>query len=214
MTYAINEKLYENIKIICLNGFDNEAKPLQLMEKVWENFDFPMHCPEHHFLIPAVLLTVYRRLKNDDKEILGKDLIIAEERAKNILAGFCGWYGVCGAAVGSGIFLSLLTDTSPYSTEKWALANRLTSECLRDIAALGGPRCCKRTCFATLEATMKFMKNKMNLDLGEMPDIRCSYSENNLECRKESCPYYFRPIDSSPMIALGDMSNKNTKFHL
>ena len=190
MSYQLNKKLYEYIRNICLIGFDNGSTPLQLFQDAWENADFQMHCPEHHYLVPAVLLTVYRGLKNDDKALLENDLKIAEERAKNLLAGFCGWYGACGAAVGSGVFLSLLTDTSPYSTETWALANKLTSECLSDIAALGGPRCCKRVCFSTLITTAKFMKDNMNLDIGELPEIKCTYNERNSECKKESCPYY------------------------
>lgn len=149
-----------------------------------------MHCPEHHYLVPAVLLSVYRRIKKDNKALLEKDLITAKERAKNLLGGFCGWYGACGAAVGSGIFLSLLTDTSPYSTTTWGLVNQLTSQCLKDIAQIGGPRCCKRVCFTSVVSTTKFMKGHFGLDIGELPEIKCMYHERNAECKKDACPYY------------------------
>lgn len=190
MAYQINEKLYKDIMGICLEGFDSGASALELMQHAWASPDFPMHCPEHHFLVPAVLLTAYRRLKNDPKSRLEDDLATAEERAKNLLAGFCGWYGACGAAVGSGVFLSLLTDTSPYSTDTWALVIRLTSECLRDIAATGGPRCCKRVCLTTLKTTAAFMRDNMQLDIGELPQINCNYHQRNAECKKTACPYY------------------------
>ena len=190
MAYQVNEKIYDHISGICLAGFDSCAKPLELLHEAWEYPDFPMHCPEHHYLVPAVLLTVYRRLKTDDKALLKKDLMIAEERAKNLLAGFCGWYGACGAAVGSGIFLSLLTGTSPYSTQTWSLANLLTAECLKSIAAIGGPRCCKRVCFASITTTVDFMQENLNLNIGDLPGIQCSYHEYNAECKKGFCPYY------------------------
>ena len=188
--YQIKDEIMNSITNICLAGFDEKVSPLTLFEQVWENETFPMHCPEHHYLMPAVLLTVYRRLKNDDKALLEKTLKTAEERAHNVLPGFCGWYGACGAAVGSGIFLSLLTDTSPYSADTWGKVNLLTSECLRDIAQIGGPRCCKRVCFTALKTTAAFMKTHFSLDIGEFPDIRCTYHNRNAECRRTSCPYY------------------------
>ncbi len=192
MEYEPNEKIYADIKRICLKSFKRKSKPqpVALMQEIWESTDFPMHCPEHHYLIPAVLLTVYRRLKKDSREQLKEDLDRALERSRNVLAGFCGWYGSCGAAVGSGIFLSILTDTNPYSTDTWGTVNRITSECLAGIAALGGPRCCKRVCFATVGVVAGFMKENMRLDIGKLPAITCSFHEKNAECKRMLCPYH------------------------
>lgn len=149
-----------------------------------------MHCPEHHYLVPAVLLTTYCRLKNDGKAKLREELNLAGDRAKNLLAGFCGWYGACGAAVGSGMFLSVVTGTSPYSTDTWALVNRLSSDCLYNIAEIGGPRCCKRVCFTAVSTSITFMKQHFDLDLGQTTPIRCTYHQRNAECKKTACPYY------------------------
>ncbi len=190
MGYQLNEKLYKDITALCLEGYDSGKCAFELFEQAWKNVDFPMHCPEHHYLVPAVLLTVCRKLRNDEKTQLVRDLNIAEQRAKNLLAGFCGWYGACGAAVGSGVFLSLLTDTSPYSTDTWALVNRLTSNCLREISAMGGPRCCKRVCFATLKTTAVFLRKNLDLDIREPQSIKCGYHHRNTECKKTACPYY------------------------
>ena len=190
MAYEIKQQIYDNIINICMDGHDTKIQPIELMEKVWEDKDFPMHCPEHHFLVPAVLLTAYRRLRGDEQSVLERDLELAQERAKNLLAGFCGWYGACGAAVGSGVFLSLLTDTSPYSVKTWAQANMLTARCLEQIAQLGGPRCCKRVCYTSVLTTAQFMKEQFGLDIGSLPQPKCSYSQRNDECRKALCPYY------------------------
>lgn len=190
MARQINEELYQYITDTCLESYDAPSSPLQLLEKIWKNPDFPMHCPEHHYLVPAVLLTTYCRLKNDGKAKLREELNLAGDRAKNLLAGFCGWYGACGAAVGSGMFLSVVTGTSPYSTDTWALVNRLSSDCLYNIAEIGGPRCCKRVCFTAVSTSITFMKQHFDLDLGQTTPIRCTYHQRNAECKKTACPYY------------------------
>ncbi len=190
IAYRPNEKLYQQIKEICLAGYDSRTTSIQMLEQAWEHPDFPMHCPEHHFLVTAVLLAMYRALKQDAKAQLEIDLAAAEERSKNILPGFCGWYGACGAAIGSGIFFSILTDTNPYSTETWGLANLLTADSLREIAVIGGPRCCKRVCYTTVKATTEFMRHHLGLDSGKLESIHCRYHAQNAQCRKTACPYY------------------------
>lgn len=190
MAYIIKDEIYDEITQVCIDGYNSKASPLELMEKAWEIIGFPMHCPEHHYLVPAVLLAVYRRLKNDGIDTLEIELEIAKERAKNLLPGFCGWYGACGAAVGSGIFLSILTDTSPYSGETWGQANLLTSKCLKSIAVLGGPRCCKRVSYTAVLTTTQFMNEHFALDIGSIAKPKCRFCSRNMECIKTSCPYY------------------------
>ena len=135
-------------------------------------------------------MTVYRRLRKDEQDILQRDLEFAQERAKNLLAGFCGWYGACGAAVGSGVFFSLLTDTSPYSGKTWAQANLLTARCLGKIAGLGGPRCCKRVCYTSVLETARVLREQLGLEIGALPSPACSSSDRNEECIKAQCLYY------------------------
>lgn len=190
MAYQIKDEVYESISAVCLKGFDDGVSPLVLLDRAWDNPDFPMHCPEHHYLMAAVLLTTYRRLRGEGKDQLRIDLQEAAQRSRNVLAGFCGWYGTCGAAVGSGIFLSILTQTTPYTAKTWGTVNLLTAECLRDIALLGGPRCCKRVSFTALVTTAAFMKERFGLNIGEFPRIKCTYHSRNAECKGASCPYY------------------------
>lgn len=180
----------QQIKVICLEHYGKEVTPFGLLDILWKIPDFPMHCPEHHYLIPAILLTVYRKYKNDDIALLEEDLVKAEERARNLLPGYCGFFGACGAAVGCGIFFSLLTDTTPYSTTTWKLANGLTADCLHNIAETGGPRCCKRVSFTSLLTTIRFMKENLEMDIEIPGQVECMYHENNKECKKASCPYH------------------------
>lgn len=70
-------------------------------------------------MVPAVWLAAYYNLKGDavQKEERIKE---AAKRAKQILGRFCGFYGDCGAAVGTGIFVSLSPGATPLSKwERW-----------------------------------------------------------------------------------------------
>lgn len=184
--------IYDDIKRICVEAFEEEAPTpsVALLRRVWDETDIQMHCPEHHFLVPASLLCVYRKMKNDSKEKFVDDLDVVLERSQQITGGFCGWFGACGAAVGAGIFLSVFTDTNPHSKEMWGKVNGITSECLRDIAEIGGPRCCKRVSFTSVRTASNFMKAHFGLDSNEPEEVHCTYYDNNPDCITERCPYY------------------------
>lgn len=77
-----------------------------------------MHGPEHHFLVPAVLIAAYYNRTGDDKLKFEK-IREARKRAEKIPGGACGFHGSCGAAVGTGIFISLIKDTTPLSVQEW-----------------------------------------------------------------------------------------------
>lgn len=147
-----------------------------------------MHGPEHHFLIPAVLLTAY---KNAGGKIdLEKALQSAEQRAKSVPGGICGMWGSCGAGIGAGIFVSIITGATPLSQKEWSLANQATSECLAVIAENGGPRCCKRNTYLAITQSVIFTQKQFNIEI-EMPEnYTCKFSSRNKQCRYEKCLYF------------------------
>lgn len=177
----------ELIENICIKS--DSTKPVELAIELMKAPSISMHGPEHHFLVPAVLLTAYYNQRSDTKE-KEKKIKVARQRAENVLGGFCGFYGACGAGVGTGIFISLITDSTPLSTKTWGFANQMTAESLRCIGALGGPRCCKRDTFMALKTAHKFLKQKMAVVL-DIPDtITCEFTEHNKECIEENCPFH------------------------
>ena len=111
-------------------------------------------------------------------------------RAKNVLTGFCGLYGSCGAAVGFGIYASILTDTTPYSIDTWSLTNRIVAESLLKIAEINGPRCCKRSSYFALQLAEIFAKEKFGIDLEATEKITCGHYLRNEECKKKECPFF------------------------
>jgi hypothetical protein len=128
------------ITAFCTNT--RSTDPLEQALVLMRNPKVKMHGPEHHFLVPAVLLSSYYNIKGDPHEKEAK-IREARERASKLPGGFCGYFGDCGAAVGTGIFVSLITNATPLSIGEWRLANMMTSKSLLSIAEHGGPRCCK-----------------------------------------------------------------------
>jgi hypothetical protein len=163
--------------------------PLELALNLMRSQQVKMHGPEHHFLVPAVLLAAYYNVK---KEYQKKETKIREARLRTsqILGGFCGFYGDCGAAVGTGIFVSLITNSTPLSTREWKLSNLMTAKSLFTIANHGGPRCCKRNSFLAINEAVNFLKENFGVSMKVNSDIRCEFTDLNKECLHKKCPFY------------------------
>jgi hypothetical protein len=149
-----------------------------------------MHGPEHHFLVPAVLLAAASNRAGVAEETKAARLKKARQRAGLVKGGFCGMLGDCGAAVGTGIFVSVLLGATPLSAGEWQLANLATAESLRAIALAGGPRCCKRNTMIALRAAIGFARDRLGIDLPEPPAWTCTFSSLNRECRREECAFF------------------------
>jgi len=175
------------VEEVCLNNTSKD--PMELVRVLMNSAKVPMHGPEHHFIVPAALLTAYYNIKGDPEQKRRK---IKEARARsyNILGGFCGYYGDCGAAVGTGIFLSLITDSTPLSTTGWRLSNTVTAKSLLSVAVHGGPRCCKRNTWLSITEAVNFLEENLQVKMNIEKDTKCSYSALNKECLKEKCLYY------------------------
>ncbi|NLL36276.1 MAG: hypothetical protein GX256_01995 [Fretibacterium sp.] len=150
---------------------------------------FPIHAPIHHYLVPALLLSEVRKRQGRDEETLRADLEEATERGRSVPGGSCGFLGACGAAVGVGIFWSLITDTSPLSTKSWAYGNEETGKALLALAAMGGPRCCKRAVYGALHSAIPRIRELLELNLPDEPVV-CEFHDNNKECIRVRCPYH------------------------
>lgn len=188
---AFLEVFYEHITSICLDCYEKkETDVISLAEKCMDINGLPMHCPPHHYMIPAVLLTVCHKLQGHPMEYLKKDLEEANQRAHNVLGGFCGFYGSCGAAVGVGIFMSIFTDTEPCSEKTWSWTNRATAEALMAISKIDGPRCCKRNSYLALSSACDTAKKYLSLDIPRKDKIICRYYKLNNECKGRKCPYF------------------------
>ncbi|MEG1537872.1 MAG: DUF5714 domain-containing protein, partial [Clostridiales bacterium] len=161
MDASVYEPFFSMVSEVCLNRFD-EDRDVDLAALLLEVLDLqglPMHCPVHHYIVPAVLLTVCRKKQGLQRQLLEAELDEALLRARNVLGGFCGLYGTCGAAVGLGIFWSIITDSNPLSVRTWGFANQATGKALLKLAEYGGPRCCKRVTWLTVSGAVAQINN-------------------------------------------------------
>lgn len=167
-----------------------EDDPIKLFWEIVKLDHVHMHGPEHHSIVPCIMLTAY---KNSGGVLeLETALEIAAARAKEVPGGICGLWGTCGAAVGAGIYASVVTGSTPLNAESWGIPQELSARCLKRIAKTGGPRCCKRTSQTAIETAVQFTKEYLGVEL-PVSKSSCIYSDRNKECRHDSCPYYGEP---------------------
>ena len=165
----------------------DSKNPIEIMQKLMAQPFIHMHGPEHHILTGAALLAAYH---NSGGQLdLNKALNEIERRAKQVPGGACGFWGCCGAAISTGMFISIATGATPLSEREWSLSNLITSKVLRRISALGGPRCCKRNCFTAAKVAVEFTREQLAVNMELPVDICCFFSPNNHECRGALCPY-------------------------
>jgi len=147
-----------------------------------------MHGPEHHVLIGSALLTAYHN--SGGKIHLPEALKVMRQRGSQLPGGICGLWGNCGAGVSAGIFMSIITGSTPLSGATWRLSNLMTSRCLESIAEFGGPRCCKRDGFLAIKTAVPYVATHCNIQM-ELPEkLECHFSSRNRECIKKQCPFF------------------------
>jgi hypothetical protein len=162
--------------------------PIEIANFLMRNTIIKMHGPEHHYLVPAVMLSAYYNhtgTQHKKKAFLK----VARKRAESVLGGFCGTHGNCGAAVGTGIFISIVTGNTPLAEKEWQLSNTVTGKSLLTIAEQGGPRCCKRDSYIAITVAIDFLEEQFNLSLPKNPII-CDFSEKNKQCKLHDCQYF------------------------
>ena len=164
-----------------------EKDPIALYLDVCQLKQVHMHGPEHHSIIPCVLVTAYHNNGGDIE--LEDGLNEAWKRGKKVPGGACGFLGVCGAAAGAGIFASILCEATPLTGDVWHVPQQLTMECLKRLTEIGGPRCCKRTGRLSIEAAAEHVKERYSIEM-PLSNPPCTFCGRNRECLHERCPYF------------------------
>ncbi len=196
----------ENSKTVCVNGHyvcsechtkgidtiigvcmsETSKNPIKIIRKLMALPFCHMHGPEHHIMVGSALLTAY---KNSGGEIdLNKALIEMQSRGKKVPGGACGFWGACGAGVSAGMFVSIITGSTPLSNESWGLSNKMTSAALGAIGEIGGPRCCKRDSYLAITEAVKLVKENFGIEM-ELDKIKCTHSAQNNQCIGARCPF-------------------------
>jgi hypothetical protein len=166
----------------------DKRDPYAIANELMQNPAVNMHGPEHHVLIGSALLAAYNNCAG--KIDLPEALKIMRQRGSQLPGGICGLWGNCGAGVSAGIFMSIITKSTPLTGNSWMLSNLMTSECLKNIALAGGPRCCKRDGFIAIKTAVPFVAEHLGEKMELTEQMECHFSERNKECQKKQCPFF------------------------
>lgn len=165
---------------------EKSRNPIDIIEKMMAMPFCHMHGPEHHVMVGSALLTAY---KNAGGNIdLHSALIEMLNRGKSVPGGACGFWGACGAGISSGMFISIISKSTPLENEPFALSHKMTAKSLEQIGEIGGPRCCKRDSFLSILAAVDFVKEHFDIEM-EKPNVVCHYSAQNNQCIGKRCPF-------------------------
>ena len=154
---------------ICME--ETSQNPAIILNKMMSQPFCHMHGPEHHIMVGMALLTAY---KNSGGDIdLEKTLVEMNSRGRSVPGGACGFWGACGAGISTGMFLSIVTGSTPLGKDNFGFSHRMTASALEAIGEIGGPRCCKRDSYLVILQAVDFVRENLGIHMEEAK-IRCS----------------------------------------
>lgn len=137
-------------------------------------------------MVGSALLTAYQNAGGDID--LHKALVEMMNRGKSVPGGACGFWGACGAGISAGMFVSIISKSTPLTVEPFGLSNSMTAKALGQIGVVGGPRCCKRDSYLSILAAIDFVKEHFGVEM-EKPEVVCNHSAQNNQCIGRRCPF-------------------------
>jgi len=144
--------------------------------------------PEHHLLVPAVLLSV---AKNAGYEIpLESKLHTAMKRAGRFGLGSCASMGACGAAMGVAIATSLLTEADYTKPAERKSVLTAAASALTALSDLPGGRCCKAAVYSSLSVGVDHLRRELGLEFAFQSVPICQFHKLNDECVGPDCPFF------------------------
>lgn len=166
----------------------DERDPMALALRLLRHPAVKLHGPEHHFLVPAVLVAAYSNVKGEPQR-RAERVAEARRRVAPILGGSCAMLGACGAAVGTGTFVSIVTEATPLKGKERGLANRMTARALTVVGATDAARCCKRDSMLSILAAVKFAREHLRVDFAARGP-ECEWRSVNAQCGGTACPFH------------------------
>ncbi len=100
----------------------------------------------------------------------GSALTEMMNRGRSVPGGACGFWGACGAGISTGMFVSIISQSTPLTNEPFALSHKMTAKSLQAISEIGGPRCCKRDSFLSILAAIDFVREQFGVEMEKAGD--------------------------------------------
>lgn len=168
---------------LCLTS--RETDMIALMAAIRRHPKVPVHGPEHHALVPGVILATCRNL---GQAVTEETIRTGIQRGSTIAGGHCAFMGVCGAAVGAGIALSLLLEANPVKGPERKQVQTAVQRILAEIGDLEAARCCQRDVWIALRKTAELSADLLPVRLLADAELICRQQARNAECMGRDCP--------------------------
>ena len=185
------------IRQICLNTKATDL--LSLLTTLRSHPAVPMHGPEHHAMMPGIILAVYR---NCGGRLDVESISAGIDRGSKVPGGACGFWGTCGAAIGAGISAALILDATPLTPNPRHQAQAFTAKILTAIAEITGGRCCQRETWLALTHTARLSKEFFGVQMHADTALHCDQYMKNQECIRKQCPLWDMRARDLPQIQL------------
>lgn len=177
----VMKKIREEIPNIKLKN------PVDIGEHIMAKCGISGHTP-HTISAISFLLAV----KNTTGKLTDEQIEEGLKRSYEIPAGWCGYFGACGAGIGIGVAFSIILGATPSSDKERSVANYATACCLKQIAKLGGPCCCVGSVRASLKESVILAEKYLALKFPPQSRAKNHCWATNLQpnCKKEKCIFY------------------------
>lgn len=166
-----------------------ELDLIALLSRIRRHRAIPVQGPEHHSLVPGIIVTAYRNAGGLVGDVEIQQAIL---RGRTIAGGSCAFLGICGAAAGVGTAFSILLKATPYDGPRRQRVQQAVTEALADIAALDAPRCCQRDSWIALRKAAELSKTLLDIPLSADEQLACTQFSDNPECIERVCPLWPR----------------------
>lgn len=176
----------EVVSRVCLAATTTD--PFQIAAGLMLHPHFLNHGPQFHYVVAPVLVAAahnagYSGTRSDS-------LAGARKRMECIPAAACGSFGGCGAALSVGAAVSLLTHANHLKGAERSLVLASTGKALAELAAFGGPRCCRQAVYAALEVGTAILRTHLGIGLTNPNVVRCSAGETMDGCQGPGCRFH------------------------
>lgn len=174
----------EIIKRICTGS--DETDPFTMLHLLRSHPTLTMHGPEHHAMVPGIILAVYR---NNGGQLSDDRIITGIDRGSKIPGGVCGFWGGCGAGLGVGIAFAVIMEATPLTPKARQQAQKITARVMHKLAETKGARCCRRESLGALQEAAAIAEEFFGIPMPIRAAVTCDQSALNRECIRKACRF-------------------------
>ncbi len=164
-----------------------ETDLIALLAEARRHPAIPVHGPEHHFLVPGIILAAYR---NRGGRVTPEMLETALSRGRAVPGGSCAYLGVCGAGSGVGAAFGVLLAANPVTPGPRQAVQSIAARVLARLSGREAARCCQRECWEALKVAAELSREYLDLPLAAAARLVCTQAGRNRECIKQECPLW------------------------